>query len=269
MLKVVQHIGLLALLVSSSFPANANTNRDALLNTLMEKSGINATLTHFPQNLKSIAARQKPSKCTPPHSQHFAMAVDGAFDAKTLTHNMRSKLHDTMSVGDMQQILAWLNTPLGAKITALENEASSPQALLATQEQFAALSLDSARVAQLEQLIDATNMVAYSTSLAEKMQVSVVKAIMHNSLQQTSLQELQLNIEKNHSSLRGIIQRELQMSGLYTYQSLSNTELQQYIDFIKSPIGQKYHTTTTIALNYITTKAGERFGQLLMMPVPS
>jgi len=268
MLKTIQRVGVLFFFVSSAFAANVETDKMTRLSTLMDKSGINASLMYFPDTLKAIAAQEKPAKCSASREamSHFSMAVDGAFNAETLAHNMHAKLYDMMSLQDIEAVLAWLNSPLGQKITALEIQAASPQALAATEAQFSTLAQNAARVALLEKFNDATKMVEYTTILSEKMQTSVVKAFIRNgaSVKKVSLQALQVDLAKNRSRLRKNIAHEIKMSSLYTYQSLTDAEFKQYIDFLQSPLGQKYHTATIIALSQITAQAGERFGQLLM-----
>lgn len=56
---------------------------------------------------------------------------------------------------------------------------------------------------------------------------------------------------------------ETLVSFLYTYRSLTESEIQQYIKFASSPAGSKYRTVADIALEKALIEGGIRWGKAI------
>ena len=72
--------------------------------------------------------------------------------------------------------------------------------------------------------------------------------------------EIQKQIEKNRPHLETAMKSQIILTHLYTYQSLTNSELEKYIEFAGSEAGTKTHKTALSGLNKAMIDAGIRLG---------
>lgn len=82
-----------------------------------------------------------------------------------------------------------------------------------------------------------------------------------------SKNELMAQLESNRAQIEEGSRQESLISGLFTYQTLTNEELKQYVDFYTSPAGRKYAQVITQSLldvfNVSSRSLGEKLGMLI------
>jgi len=67
-------------------------------------------------------------------------------------------------------------------------------------------------------------------------------------------------IEKTRPHLEAAMKSQVVVTFLYTYRSLSNSELEKYIEFAGSEIGLKYHRTTIAGFKKALIDGSIRWG---------
>ncbi len=140
------------------------------------------------------------------------------------------------------EFLALLRAPLAQKMTALEIEMQSAQAQQAMMQQGNIImgQLSSDRLALVRKLDEVTE----STAIAVDMQMMMATIIMSNqnrlvpAAQQMSKTQLAQTLEQIQLQSVFPAQQFINLSMAYTYASISDDELNEYIDLYQTEIGQ-------------------------------
>lgn len=252
MFRVVAIVGLcamsgLALPVSSAAPG-----KDALTQELMKLSGLERQIRQIPQQI--LAGFQKDGKKLPPE-QYAALRrlLSEAFDARGLERRVAQRMHHDLSETVMTRALEWLRSEPGRKITRLEEQASTPQALqqMRTFAKQLQTQPPSQERLQLARLIDrATGTTEMALEILETTTFSIAAAVDATLPrdQRQGQDRLRIQIDRQRPKWRETLQEFVLASFLFTYQSLNNADLERYLEFLESDAGRDYSNVAGIAL---------------------
>lgn len=254
--------------VSPSFADTA-----AKVDELIVKSGLQRQIGQLPE-VVSASFEQRMSQdanVKPEEAAKLREAISQAVTPSAMLESIKGHISAQLAEPDLDAILAWLNSPLGLKITALEENASSAQAF--TELQKFAMGLESdppdpARVEALQELDRSARMTEFSTGMKIDMIVTMTGA-MATAAGRTDFtkEELLSSLEASRAQIEEGSAQEVLITGLYTYQTLTVDELKEYVAFYKSETGQKYANVITVglldALNKSSKDMGERLGKLI------
>jgi hypothetical protein len=103
------------------------------LDELIQRSGLDAQLTHFEAAMQRgiTEAHATQRKLASEDVSRLRKAVAGAYSASSLRPVLRAELAKTLSAAEIAAALAWLDSPTGRKLTALEEKAPGPGAATA------------------------------------------------------------------------------------------------------------------------------------------
>ena len=171
-----------------------------------------------------------------------------------------------MSLKEVKTIIEWLSSPLGIKITKLEEEAISPEA-----EQEKVMSLNKLltdpaapnRLKLLQRFETATQSTDVTTDLLLNLQIAIIYAAssamaVHNP---PSFEKITEMVYKNRPQVKEMVSQNAISNFLYTYQGLSLRELEQYIAFVESNLGLKYYEVVMTALSESMISASKKLGE--------
>lgn len=235
--------------------------------TLLELSGIQNQLDQFPVQVNGavIQAQQQQSKLSTEQLAHLSTVMSESFDPAVMGNDVKSYLQRNMTLADLTGALQWLESPLGRKITALEDAASRPEAMAEMQREAISLQEKSEKVALVSRLEVAVGAIDAVVAMAENVRVAVIISMMASAPgdQRLDIDQIKAMVEQQRPALRDAYGSAISLSMLYAYRSLSAAELNQYINFAESDIGRKYHSSAIAAMNYAVTKGGEKMGRKL------
>ena len=237
----------------------------ALIEEVLTLYGVKEQVTQLPALLEAQLERERdqyPPDVYPVLSQAFAQAyrADGLYE-KVVAH--------LEAAASPEQLLAareWLRTPLSQKMTRLEVEAASPQ----TQEkipEFAA-ELESNppsadRVSLVQELDEAVG--ATETTIA--VSVATVRAVVRGvqpllpAGKRLPEEEIEHGVARLEAELQSTMKYSTWLGFLYTYRSVSDQELTDYLAYWQSPEGRWLSQTTSDALLEAITAAAEDAGK--------
>jgi hypothetical protein len=236
-------------------PGIAHTqNQNELIQSLYFKSGIDKQVRQMPLLIRSSVeqALEQDDRINdlPRHTKSaISGSVQEAFSAERFKKTIITEVTASMTVKDLDKVLKWLDSPLGKKCTRLEEAASTPETLSEVKKFAARLKqappaanrLDILR--RLDAAVKATETnveIAMNTQLA--VAFAVVKSLPLE--QQGPLKDIAAQLEKNRPQIEAVMKSQTLIFALYTYQNLTNGELETYIQFATSPAGVKYHGAT-------------------------
>lgn len=270
MLKVLKTLCVVSLLLYSGVCiAGEGKDDQELVRTLMQKSGLNKQIGQIPLMMQAgiaEAEQSEPSrKMTPEERSDLNRMVAEAFDAKAMNASVQKHIRSNLAKNDIRAALAWLSSPLGEKITRLEEDASTPAAYTEMQAMADTLTKNTARAAQLKKLDRAVNATESGVRVALNIQMSLLTAV--SSVlpkdKRPSAGEIKDQVNKNSAQMRSTVEQDTLLSFLYAYRTLTDAEIDQYIAFAESKSGKQYHAVTEKGVSDAVVQASRTLGNLL------
>ena len=248
------------------------------IQSLYVKSGIDKQVRQLPLLIRAsvVQALEQDDRIKelPRHTKSAIIgSVQQGFSPERIKKTIIKEVKASMTVKDLDTVLKWLNSPFGKKLTRLEEAASTPETLSEVKKFAARLKQAPPAAKRLDILrrLDAavkateTNVeIAMNTQLA--VALAVVKSLPRE--QQGSFKDIAAQLKKNRPQIEAVMKSQTIVFALYTYQSLTDKELESYIRFATSPAGVKYHEATISgfkkALLDGSLKWGESIADILM-----
>jgi len=242
----------IVLLIASVIAHAQNQNK--LIQTLYIKSGIDKQVRQLPQLIRvNVLQAFEQDDRTKEIPRHTKLAISGsvqqAFSPDRFKQTIIKEVRASMTVKDLDTVLKWLDSPLGKKLTRLEEAASTPETLSKVKE-FAARLQQSppteTRLNILRRLDAAVKATEANVEIVMNTQLAVAFAVVKSlpQEQQGSLEAIAAELKKNRPQVEAAMKSQTLIFSLYTYQNLTNAELERYIRFATSPAGEKYHRAT-------------------------
>ena len=243
-------------------------NKQALARELLEKSGMEAVIEELPKHYLSGLAENK-GEMPPELFTALSSAGLKAYDPRKMKSRVLSNLQRDFDNQRMQVVMDWLNSPLGQKITALENAASTPEAaqeMIGYVKELQRRPASQSRLALVQRLDTATSS---SEKSAEIILVTLLgtatamDAILPKERQVGAARIRQQMELKRPEVLTGCRQM-MRIGFLYTYRTLTDHELERYVTFAESEAGRNYHEKVFAAFKSAMAEAAVENGQAVV-----
>jgi hypothetical protein len=244
-----------------ALPAHAAApNKEALAKELMKLSGLEQQIRQIPQQI--LAGFDKDGKKLPPQRYTALRRVlSQAYDAQTLEQHVYRRVHSELNHELATKTLGWLRTDLARKITKLEEQASTPQAI--QQMEVFAKKLESSPPSQqrlglarrIDLATDATELMLDITESSTFGLAMALDATLPPDQRQGEAR-VRVQMERQRQKLRETYQELSTVNALFTYQSLNDAEVERYVDFLESEVGTQYTTLAHTALKDALYEAG-------------
>ncbi len=259
--------GLILLSSGLCFSEEAKADRQ-LVRTLMQKSGLSKQIEQIPAAMQADIVRASLESDNPLSQSEIddlSRKAAEAFNAGILKDTVERYILGTLPEKDIRMVLAWVNSPLGEKISRLEEEAATPAAYQEIQKIAAQEIKKSARSELLSILDNAIKATDVGVNIAINVQVAFILAVTAGmpAEQRPSVEDILTEVSKDKAQLRQNIERETMAGFLYAYRSLTDSEIEKYIEFAESGPGKKYHAVSAEGLNAALMQAGLALGSKL------
>jgi len=259
--------------VSFILPACAgHLDRKTQLRELMELSGLQKQVNQVPAHALSFL-KEEEERLPPDQCLLLSRVFHETYDEEKLLQGVQAGIEKNFDSEFFIKTLKWMRSPLARRITKLEVESSSPEALKQMQalaEQLLTKPAPDQRMKLIRQLDAAT----HGTEMATDMVILNAWGI-----------EIGLNallLEERRSGPETLLSRTafahqqmikeqkelMQVSLLYTYQTLTDSELERYAAFAESDAGQWYYRTIRIAFKDVLSEAALNIGKCVERGLP-
>ncbi len=262
--------GLLAFLSLAflALPATAESpQKEALTKELVKLSGLEYQIHQLPLVTMSQLAEHQ-GKVPEPVYKAFQKAFRDSYNAERLQGQVSKQIEKDLNPETMRKVLEWLRTELGKKITGLEEAASTPQG--AQQAQVFAKKLQAAppdpnRFALVRRLNLAADSTELTLSVAQSTAIAVATALDSVQPREKRLgpDRVRIQVERQRPQMRQAFDQMGIVHSLYTYQTLSDGELERYVAFAESELGTEYHNVVTRAFEDALLDATASMGKAL------
>jgi len=191
-------------------------------------------------------------------NRQIERVIDDSFDPETLRDTVIVGQTTDLSAEDLEAALAWLDSPVGEKVTELEEKASSEEGVKGLQDfarNFNKSSVSAERVRLIRELDQALHITetALDITLSTQFALSMTTREGDETLTRDDIRDLFDDFQKYRPQLEPLVENRVHASLLYTYQQLTDKELGEYLAFAKSAKGAKYNRITALYLTRAIT----------------
>ena len=242
---------------------------EALVDDYMRKSGLVEQIAQIAGGvlvgIEQAQARPQAPRLSGEQLDRLRRAVKAAFGADRLRNALRSELVATLPAADTEQVLEWLDTPFGKRVTAIEEAGSTPEAYQRRTEvaarTFAALS--PARRAELERMMRASGAVEVYASITLNQQIGIIRGMaLSAGLPDTvPSEEAKAKLELYRSQIAAAAGPTLLANAAVLYGPLSDTELRDYALTLELPSSRRVTEATGAALDKVLSAAALDLGR--------
>lgn len=261
MQRVFKKLALVYLALIFALPALAEDKAELVAKVLYQ-SGLDSALEQFPA-LMAEGLRQHSKQSATIDKKVLAnlnKAIEKSFSLPTMKQSVSDAVSEGMSSPQLQEVLNWLNTPLGQRVVQLEvsaldtdQQSDIENMVVALQQEYRGTEREQL-FAEYDRTTGATQM-AVDTAIAMQLTLGQAIAATVDNPALPSVAEMEAMIESNRFMLRGMIGQQVYGSYLYTYRDLSISELKEYVGWTGTPTGMHFNRV-----------AGEAIKKALMEP---
>jgi hypothetical protein len=241
---------------------------DTRVGELMVRSGIDKQMNSYPDNVRLGMQRGRAqSQLSDAQYQLLMNSVSKAYNPVAMKQTMAKRLRRELSLADIDGALGWLSSPLGRRVTLLEEENSTPEAYQAMQAWVEALKEPppEARMELIRRFDEAVGVTEFTVMSVKHSQLAMVAALTATqpaAQQRAAFEKVTQVFEQRHDELVRTMGGQTLPHMLYIYRSLSNAELEQYLAYAVSPVGKRYHSASQAALDDAIIQAAHKSGRV-------
>lgn len=190
--------------------------------------------------------------------------LDKFLTPEILEKNIKMNIANSVGDNTIQHVLKWLETPLGKKITKLEEDSSTQEATLKTIQFIQTTDitkLPQKRIELVKKLDEAGQMTELAVDLGITVGISVLDTLnnMNPETPPISKEKIRELINGQRAQMKQEIQRQTLLGVYYGYQSLTDEEIQKYIDFLNLKTSKVFNDAITKALLRSASSRSEIF----------
>jgi hypothetical protein len=260
---------LVAALAAFSHPAAAQSPQALeLAGQLFEQTGLGAQLEPLAAQFQE-GVQQNRGKLPEDLLAALAEAGRESYAVPAMRAEIVPLLARKLDAADTKQVLAWLDAPLGRRVTAAETEpgAASDDKLQAWLEGEKGKPAAPQRERLIAELLTAGNAVEIGANFIEAMSLGIAVGMdaaqpAEKRLGIAALRE-RLRAYMPPDKLRANLSATMPVMYAYTYRGISEADLAAYLKFNQSPLGTRYNKALADAVAEALTHASVRVGELV------
>ncbi|MBM96653.1 MAG: hypothetical protein CMI09_12530 [Oceanospirillaceae bacterium] len=241
------HLIILLLVVMA--PLQAAMASDDRIDELLTVSGFDMQIQQMPDVLKMTLNHEQQLPLN--LKKAFISAIDTSFDAQKFKNGVTTRLKTNLSEQDLSTILAWYETPEAQKITAEENAASTPEAMMDMQMKAPTLIGDKDRMAfarRVDSLMGATDS---AMSTQEYIGIAILSAMAATSADAagTDMDIMKSMLSSQMAQQRQLVSDQIAVQTVYTYRNIDDTTLANYEKVLNQPAFINFYRSALEGMN--------------------
>ncbi len=239
----------LGLICSLCFASPAHPSIDRLL----DLSGATKQVGEFPRSIKAGFMRSQQQGGSIPGIEVSAIldSVDRTILPSAILHEIRASVAEDLSDAEIEALLKWYESDTGRRITAAEENASTPEANQVIINNAQSLLANGERVEvamRFDELLGSTD---NAVDLQKFSQISIysalIAAVAPDQLQK--IEDIKAQLEAIEPQLRANMRQFVILTYVYSYQSIDDASLAEYEAFLRNPAARKFHGSTIRGFN--------------------
>ena len=227
--------------------ASASAEKALLLDRIYDQAGLERQLDWLHDSMTLPAQRYAIPE---PVIDTVNQVVKIRYSVDFFRTSMKLTLDEALTMAELAQLIDWFESPLGQKILALEAEANKPESRAQMTAYIKETLSDAApredRVRLIEELMTTLDTVELSTELTASATLGAQRML--HEVMPVNQQSHALSVEER-SHIQAKMTVAMRDILLYTYRSLPDDELQQYLDFARKSAMQNFQRGQIQALS--------------------
>jgi hypothetical protein len=195
--------------------------------------------------------------------------VAAAFGSAALNAELAARL-GSLELADLAGVAGFLGSPFGLRVAALEHVVQATPA----DQQIGVLAkgqtlywrISDTRRAQFDELMHLSGMEVSFAILSETLRAAAVS--LHMSQDTGDLEvpwgEIDAGVTEQLSGMHDRLLEATRATFAYTYDSLTDAELEEYLAFLRAPAAQKFYGAATVAVGDIIRRTMLDLGQRIV-----
>ena len=215
-----------------------------MVNHVLRVSGLDKQIDAFPKDLSEGFNRQM-VRLDPRFSEKYQKAVFASFTAAKIRSTFTDAFKRQMGNSALAGVLPWFESPVGRKVTAAEDRDPDAATSERNRSEFLARIQKEPPSAHRVRLMKEMEAQVQSTDHMTSIMLAMVRALVSNIRRSDPRKALTVDLVNSpdfEKGFRDVLVPELEkrnaLSALYVYSTLSDAELEQYVQFLSSPHGQ-------------------------------
>jgi hypothetical protein len=236
---------------------------------LLETSGVKSQVEQIPQMLEgSMEQYRQTGKLPGAQFDALARVVRNRFGASAFYPVLEEGFLKAVDEKVLQDVNRWHQTPFGKKVTELEDSASRSESQGELQ-QYAQAMQDSPPLAARLKLIQRVDDAVLGTESSLEMMDGVTRGLLRGLMSVApsgagdamSDQQIQKQLATMRTQLRPVLHSATQVSYLFTYRTLSDKELAEYVKYLSTPSARAFHRAIAKGFQLAFEDASARIGK--------
>lgn len=250
---------LLNLLLSGMALSNEN-NID--IDRLLVQSGVNEQIQQFPNAMAfKIEQIYTLGQCDENSLTTINNAITKTINKTSMKNIVLNDVAQQLTAAELQELGNWYNSPLGKKITQLEQASSNTKAYGKMRTDGDQLLSDKKRLALMEEIDNIIHATDWGVNVELQSTIAMLGGlaqIQHKNIT-ANLVQFASAIDEQKALLRPQVKKSILLWYMYTYKSLTTDELTAYIEFLQKNNTQKFNTISLKSLSHAITTVVEDF----------
>lgn len=241
---------------------NPVLSNDKSIDTLLIQSGVNEQIQQFPNAMAfKIEQIYSLGQCDENSFTTINKAINKTINKTSMKSIVIDDVGKNLTATELEELADWYNSPLGKKITQLEQASSSSAAYDAMRKDGDLLLSNKTRLAMIQEIDKTIHATDWAVNVELQSTIAMLGGlaqIQHKNIT-ANLVQFASAIEEQKSLLRPQVEKSILLWYMYTYKSLSKEELNAYIEFLKHPNTQKFNSVSLKSLSHAITIVVEDF----------
>ena len=262
-----KNIAVLTVFLLTVFYSGSVSAEDKLVDELMEKSGLNLAIEQMPDQIGQgfVVGLSKMEDVGKGEIEKINKLMRKSFSNDILKKTMNKYISENLKKADIKKTIEWLDSPLGKKITDLENKSQTAEAEQYLMENMEYILSKTDKLERAKKFDKAIKMTDKIVDMMQNIQKTMMVAMMSYAPegQKMTTAQIERMVEKSREEERAAMETIVHASIVSTYQTLSDKEFNQYIEFNESPSGSRYNNVTLKAFGIAFEEALKKFAGLI------
>lgn len=259
--------GVLFVLLACGFASAQTADCNALTHQALELSGFNRSLDQMAdimgsdQFMQQVRGRESLEQ----FAAIYVPIVKRHFNASILRQEMQSRMAAHCNLEQMTQILQRLQTPLVARMLALETAADTPEGQEKIKRYIKIAQLNPPTDDRMDAL-DALDAASGASDLVTDFTLAYLTGMMTGVGAPTEVVD---QLQSRRNELKAQMQNNIALSMSVTYHGVTRVDLQQYAKELAAPPLKTFYAQISKAFVEITHERAQAIGQDLKKAIPS
>lgn len=229
----------ITVLLSSPAHGGADPRTEGLVDTIIRQERLEHELAQLPETLSILTSTNFFAADSPQEKKRKRDMLISAFDPAAALRQVKEYFLAQGDTGTFEQVAAWIDSPIGKKISAVEAESETFESQANELLFFSRLDSappSAARVDKIRAIVAASGELDMFLRLLD----GLARNVPGKEMTGEEPAKVRERIERSGPVLTGELRQEAFLDALYTYRSVSDEELDDYVRFLRSDACQRF-----------------------------